>query len=440
MWHIEKNSKWIQWIADKLFDNKRYFVFCPWCGRIGHLVLETHLAACVAKRDRKKLVLIPSYKAINVEIYDCNFTCEVCKNKDIRVWLLHYILIISRICSFFYRRFRVQAVNYMPFLVRALPNIHLDSRIGIEKGRWRTYRVKGTADYQDFDLLMSENIKATLNSDQIRRGESIRKKMGLPDDLWFVCIHVREQGYLGFYPHHNHRDSNILNYIPAIEYIINQGGYVVRMGDSTMTPLPKMKGVIDYANSEYRSGLMDLYFASRCKFFLGCDSGPANYAKLFDRPLCAVNFTDFNLSFYRKNDVKVPKHLFSKEHGRILSFKEVIESDIYIEEMPYNNYIFIENTPEEILNTVVEFLTLIENQNVDDWNLPLQEEIRSIIREKYLSYIENCKIDDGKKDYKAGRVNGKGMIGKYYIERCWEYGQYLEECTLKFKEKSELER
>jgi len=319
-----------------------------------------------------------------------------------------------------------------------LPSIFFYPRIGIEKGRWWRHRIRGTSYYHDFDLLMSQNIKASLTSQQLEKANEIIEKMGLPQDAWFVSIHVRGHGYLGLAPAYDHRSINILNYIPAIECITEKGGYVVRLGDASMTPLPRITGVIDYAVSEYRSGLMDLYLVSKCKFFLGCDSGPMNYAKFFDKLLCTVNFADFDLSFYRENDVKVPKHIFSKKHGRILSFKEVIESDIFIEGPPYNNYIFLENTPEEISRTVVEFFGLIEDQNVEDWNLPLQEEIRSIIRRKYLSYIGNTKIDDGRKEYWAGRVNGKGMIGKYYLENCWSYGNYLEELTAQFLDSNVL--
>jgi putative glycosyltransferase (TIGR04372 family) len=435
-----KNGKsvWIQYIADKLFDSKSYFVFNPWCQRIGHLAFETHTAACVAKRDRKKLVLIPHYKPVNVEIFNCNFNCEVYRSKDIRAWLLHYLLVLSGFCNWFYNGCRNRAVKYVPFVAKVLPSIFFYPRIGIEKGRWWRHRVKGTEYYYDFNLLMSENIKATLNPDQMKRGDVIRGKIGLPEDIWFVCLHVREQGYLGSYPHHNHRDSNILNYIPAIEYIIEKGGYVVRMGDASMRPLPKMKRVIDYAVSEYRSGLMDLYFVSESRFFLGCDSGPFHLAWLFNKPLCSVNFAGPEIIFYKNHNIIVPKHVFSVKEGRVLSFKELILSDVYTEGVTSNRYFYIENTPDEILNTVKEYIELLERNNISDWNQPLQQYIIEAIRSRLENLISQESVDEGNKEYWAGRLNGKGMIGKYYLKNCWEYGPYLEELTLEFKEKEKL--
>lgn len=432
-----KNGKsaWIQYIADKLFDRERYYVYSPWCQRIGHLVYEILAAACVAQRDNKKLVLIPHYNPVNKEIFNCNFSCEFISRKDIRVLTLHVLLIISGFCNWLYNGCRNRAGKYIPILSKVLPKIFFYPRIGIEKGRWWRHRLRDTEYYFDYDLLMSQEIKVNLNPEQHRKGNEIKERLGLPKDAWFVCLHVRDQGYLGLYPHHNHRDSNILNYMPAIEYIIDQGGYVVRMGDLTMTPLPKMRGVIDYALSEYRSGLMDLYLVSECRFFLGCDSGPLAMAWIFNRPLLSVNFSDPNINvFYKDNDVIVPKHVFSIEKNRILSFKELISSDIYTEDMPNSRFVFIENEPEEILDAVRDYIKFLDNK-MNDWNTSLQASIRATIRSRHEDLLSQDSIDGGKKECWGGTLNNKGMIGKSYLENCWEYGPYLEELTLEFKEK-----
>ena len=70
--------------------------------------------------------------------------------------------------------------------------------------------------------------------------------LGISSSSWFVCLHVRESGFRKDKGRREYRNSHILNYIPAIKRITKAGGIVVRMGDSTMTKLPKMNNVVDY--------------------------------------------------------------------------------------------------------------------------------------------------------------------------------------------------
>lgn len=434
-------SKWIQFITDKIFCSKKYLVLNPWGSRIGHLVIEVLTAASVAKRDNKILILIPELRTVNKEIFNCEFNCNYIHTKNLKILVLQALLNLSGSIRWFYNRFRNLLVKLIPLLLKTLPNIFFHPRIGIEKGRWWRHRVKGAAFYYDFELLRSQKIKTRLNPFQLEQGDRIRKNLGLPKDTWFVCLHVRESGYLGSVAQHNHRDSNILNYLPAINYITKNGGYVVRLGDATMAPIPEMENVIDYAVSEYRSDLMDLYLVSQCKYFIGCDSGPYVLAWLFKKPLCCINSADqMFLWSISESDVIVPKHIFSIEKDRILSFQELINSDIYNENLPTQKYIFIENTPDEILNTVEDFSRLLEEENIYDWNLYLQKDIKHTINKKYDFYISQPEVDGNTKEYCASRIYGKGLIGKSYLENCWEYSPYLEELTLKFKEQSRIQR
>lgn len=61
------------------------------------------------------------------------------------------------------------------------------------------------------------------------------------------------------------------------------------MEDGSMTPLPAMDRVVDYAHHPERSPELDLFLAARCRFFIGTSSGLALVATVFSRPVLYTN-------------------------------------------------------------------------------------------------------------------------------------------------------
>ena len=83
----------------------------------------------------------------------------------------------------------------------------------------------------------------TLSDADERRGWDALEKMGVPRDAWFVCLHVRGSSFhkAGDSKHQAHRDADVLDYQLAIREVTERGGWVFRMGDPTMPPLPWME-------------------------------------------------------------------------------------------------------------------------------------------------------------------------------------------------------
>ena len=126
------------------------------------------------------------------------------------------------------------------------------------------------------------------------------KDLGVSPDDWFVCVHARESGYHGeIDPRRenggrpsggDYRNVNIRDYFPAIDYLTSKGGFVIRMGDPTMTRVKDIDGVIDYPFTKHKSMPMDLFLVSRCRFVLGSSSGfGTTFAPAFGSPLLVAN-------------------------------------------------------------------------------------------------------------------------------------------------------
>lgn len=128
-----------------------------------------------------------------------------------------------------------------------------------------------------------------LDESQVAAGRASMRAIGLPEDASFVCLHVRESGYHGDRGHRQ-RAFQLADYLQAIHAVTARGNWLVRLGDPSMTKLPPMDRVVDYALSAARSPELDVYLAACCRFFIGTNSGPMFLPHLFGRPALITNY------------------------------------------------------------------------------------------------------------------------------------------------------
>lgn len=194
------------------------------------------------------------------------------------------------------------------------------------------------------------------------------QKIGIPKNSWFVCLHVRGSGFHNDKGRRPHRDLNILNYVPAIKEITSRGGWVVRMGDNSMKPLPSMKNVIDYPFTKFKSEFMDLCLIQNCRFFIGTQSGLIEFAKLASKNVLLTNiYNQMNMHGWG-----ILQHLYSQKDKRYLSIKELLLMDLKIKNfssgalrtgLSDDNYVYTENNEEEILKAVLEYMNYLTSNN-----------------------------------------------------------------------------
>lgn len=200
----------------------------------------------------------------------------------------------------------------------------------------------------------------SLSASDYNYGYSVLQKLGMPQNTYFVCVHCREDGYVSG-ENQSYRNGDIMSFIPAMKYITENGGWVIRMGDPTMKPLPRMDHVIDYAHSNERSERMDIFLGASCKFFLGSSSGLVAVAHIFGVPVVSVNSAPMSMVVgYRPDDLSIPKLIWSEKEQRLLSFQDVFNSDIsnfrfdnlYAEA----NVKVVDNAPEDIRAITIEMM------------------------------------------------------------------------------------
>jgi len=188
-------------------------------------------------------------------------------------------------------------------------------------------------------------------------GRKILKEFNLPNNAWYVSVHIRE-GSLN--DKESYRNSSIKNFYKSIKHITDQGGYVFRVGDSSMTPFPKMKNVIDYAHSNKKSEIMDIFLGATSKFLIGTASGFWPVCSMFKVPVILTNTTQTSIYYaLSANDIFLPKKVFkinSNGVEKILKLRELMKlpiSTMYSnkasEYFNQKKLIYKDNNEEEIL-------------------------------------------------------------------------------------------
>jgi putative glycosyltransferase (TIGR04372 family) len=247
---------------------------------------------------------------------------------------------------------------------------------------------------------------------------------------WFVCVHVRGSGFKNDAGRFEYRNNNIINYTKAFERIIERGGWVIRMGDSTMTKLPKMERVIDYPFTKFKSDLMDIFLIKNCRFYIGTQSGIMDVANLFQKPVLVTNMS-IGESLYPmfENSRGIVKHVYSHSKKRILTVKEMFEASEFIETLYgyVDNEIFkwYENSPEEIEEAVVEYMDLLKSQNYN--RSRLQNEVHDTRTKTYHKFCNNTQypgLSYEEKILEKWRFSAKiagcnGAICQKFLEKHW---------------------
>jgi putative glycosyltransferase (TIGR04372 family) len=290
---------------------------------------------------------------------------------------------------------------------------------GCSSFSWETVRDQAWKDQYD------EYVPPGLMGGDQRRAEKLMTQMGIPPADWFVCLHVRESGYRR--DDEDPRNASIHNYIEGIKAITAAGGWVVRLGDASMTPLPAMDRVIDYPHTRYKSELMDVYLVRHCRFYLGTNSGPSEVATLFWKPMVLVNVTEWSIGHPMKmGDLEIIKHVSAPSRDRFLSISELLDEPYHWQDFgpgsePYN---MVENTPDEIRDVVQEFLTQPRDCEYSDLQKKVNEGRKTQIRRWFDQPEPFAKPDVGNRFLRSYEVAARcdwarGTLGQKYLEQNW---------------------
>src|SRR5262249_32450036 len=185
--------------------------------------------------------------------------------------------------------------------------------------------------------------------------------VGILEQTRIVTLHVREAGFRSRPGRPEDRsvstrNARIETYNKAIDFLSAQGYLIVRIGDSTMTPLNR-SGVLDLAKSKKRTELLELYCLMKSEFLLGCESGLVGVSYLVNLPLLSVNATDPVSSYpIRRDGLYILKRVVDRKSETVLSLADMLKEDYLFNLRNPDRYEYIDNTSEEILEVTKEMV------------------------------------------------------------------------------------
>ena len=191
------------------------------------------------------------------------------------------------------------------------------------------------------------------------------EKLGLDSRQWFVGLHIRNEG-----SGEARRNQPIESYIKAILEVRERGGWVVRIGDTSMVPLPRMEHVIDLVVSDDARKDLHAYILAKCRFFIGTSSGPSSVPPLFGIPTLITNTTSpgRNVLTAAKNSIYIPKILTNLDY-EMISLEQILKSkdafgELEISNLRKSGMRLVPNSEDEIQLAVTEMFNRLEGRNI----------------------------------------------------------------------------
>ncbi|MEI6703050.1 MAG: TIGR04372 family glycosyltransferase [Deltaproteobacteria bacterium] len=305
--------------------------------RLGHACVNTELLLRLIQLGRlnkeDKYILIGSENPANKQIID--------------MYKRHISIIENSELSSFLRKY-VGAFSTSEHWIDTLPLL-----VGNEYEEFN-------ATNKTIGFTEEEEIKGTLELE----------KMGITDNDWFVCIFARDSEYLKVHTpgadwtYHDYRDMDVNTYSKAIDFIIDKGGYVVRMGHIVNQKLNySHKKMVHYGGSDMRTDFMDVYLSAKCRFYIGSPSGACEIAaSSFEVPLLLVNAAPVGYKPITKKALYIPQKIKKTGGYNYVSFSKLFNKFTRIDDpslidgnkFKKMGYVYNKNTTDEILDATIE--------------------------------------------------------------------------------------
>ena len=209
----------------------------------------------------------------------------------------------------------------------------------------------------------------------------------------FVVFFLREEGFFDE-PNFGNNILNPMDFANSIDYFLQQGLKVVRIGHAKMHPIFRRKGFIDLTTVE-RPSEVDIFLCGQAKFYFGSGSGPISLAQTFGTPCCEIN---------RINYAGVRADNFAQYllFGDVITKRKCTFTDITMKGLKYNSSLkpFLDRklvpyfpTPQENLKFAKESIDYFNKGEVFNINVsakPKREKFRvwGGVNTESLGYLE----------------------------------------------------
>jgi len=260
------------------------------------------------------------------------------------------------------------------------------------------YRLSSSTKSRDLEGLFQKydvRFKFLQEEEKIAKNWLLQK--GWREGEPFVCVIIRDNEYQKQHPlhgagknnspksrnYHSYRNSDIDTYISSMEWLANQGLWVLRMGKIMGKPVnSKHPKIIDYPFLPDKSDLLDIWLFANCNFSISVGTGIDNVSHVYNKPILFLNaMTLIELLSFHKSSY-VPKHLYCSENQKPLNVTEhFLHGYRRFDEYADAGIEIIDLSSDEILESVKEFWYRLQGTwNDTDEDLERQKRFMEILK------------------------------------------------------------
>lgn len=289
----------------------------------------------------------------------------------------------------------VVKLNFFFFLI--FYKLAYTKSLGIDLTKYSSNPYSNSISYK-LNSKTSSKINLNLRKEDIDYGYKFLDKFGLKPSDWFVCFHARDSGWDKKRGHSNfstqkYRNSRIHDYYMAYRNVVKRGGWVIRVGDSSMKKISFGDKFIDLTGHSCDDRL-NIFLSAKCKLFVGCASGAYCISIIFGVPVLTVNLLPYSYVYpHGNNNFSLPKLLYSKKNKKYLKLDDIYKKNYanFFNDSEYieNEIEIFNNSPEDINDALNDFFKYFDDKKI---NYTLQNKFRKFLNSKHYSYGSNSFI------------------------------------------------
>ena len=234
--------------------------------------------------------------------------------------------------------------------------------------------------YSDLARANIESSFFTLKDITIEKAMPFLKTFGLKKNDEFVVLHLREESAfingkeLPNAHWHSNRNTKVEDFISSVDYLLNMGLKVIRIGNKNMSPMVHKKGLIDLTRVDSPPEV-DIFLCGAAKFYFGSASGPYSLASQFGTKCCVTGYAAQMGN--RTTDFTQFLHYKKLETGKTYTFSEMEEANLV---GVFSNKVFADHglvpqfsTASENLQFVTEMIQYLDEGSVFNLNKEFQK-------------------------------------------------------------------
>ena len=381
----------------RYFLKKNYLLFCPKSHNFGGFH-ESLLWALKIKKN-KQLKLIINFPFFSVHNHYRKIST---KNFGKKIIFNYYkeLSFKEKILSIIFTIFGNFFILISKFKIAELINLFFKKKVNKHHFPFLGF---GLRDFQEKELFSENEIKNFWNT-EIDLSNNNKNKT----ENRIVSLCVKDDNYSKYKDISKFALGNVNNFKTSINYLIEKGYNIHRVGDNTMNNFEYSHDNF-YDFTKQKNHFSQMHDSIKTSdFYLGTSSSHGVIPNLYNKRKLVTNNIDFIQSGVSESykNFGIFKKIFDVNKNKILSLEEVFfnENLFFINVntlLKKKEIILIENSPNEILDSVKSFLNYDEKNFKISNQMSRYEDLRNQaikyykkknIKNFYLSLYESSKI------------------------------------------------